>query len=172
MNYIPVQRHRVLSCFLFGTFFTTHCLHFISHRKNMFEQFISPAFWPTAAIGLAVFFIIKKLMQTKIYTNFFLKNKNVILTEKSEPQKTPLPSNRGRSDQSSKSASSCESNESPTTCCKSTSSQNSSCSKEETKRKITIIYGSTTGKSAYFSNKLASKLGEVGPLCCGKTGGR
>jgi len=129
---------------------------------NMFEQFISPAFWPTAAIGLAVFFIIKKLMQTKIYTNFFLKNKNVILTEKSDPHKAPLPSSRGSSDQSSKSVSSCENNESPTTCCKSTSSPNSSCFKEETKRKLTIIYGSTTGKSAYFSNKLALKLGEVG----------
>ena len=52
----------------------------------MFESLVSPAFWPTAFIGLAVFFIIKKLMQTQIYTNFFIKNQKVIL-----PDKTSLP---------------------------------------------------------------------------------
>jgi len=128
----------------------------------MLEHFISPAFWPTAAIGLAVFFFIKKLMQTKIYTNFFLKNKTVILTEKSKPPPVSVPSNHDCDcvDQSSKS-NSCESKELPTTCCK-TSPVPVVCSEKEAEKNFTIIYGSTTGKSAYFSTKLAAKLGKAG----------
>jgi len=128
----------------------------------MLEQFISPAFWPTAAIGLAVFFFIKKLMQTRIYTNFFLKNKNVIHKETPDFPKVPLPSHQGGSYQSLRSESSCESTESPSSCCKSSSSSITTCTKAPIKRNLTIIYGSTTGKSAYFSNKLALKLREVG----------
>jgi len=127
----------------------------------MLEDFISPAFWPTAAIGLAVFFFIKKLMQTKIYTNFFLKNKTVILTEKSKPP--PVSSNHDCDcvQQSSKPSNSCESKELLTTCCK-TSPVPSVCSEKESEKNFTIIYGSTTGKSAYFSTKLAAKLGKAG----------
>jgi len=127
----------------------------------MLENLISPAFWPTAFIGLAVFFIIKKLMQTQIYTNFFLKNKNVILTEKSAP--IPTIPQKTDSDQAITPAdSSCACKESPTECCKSSPSTNTCSPKEESKRNLTIVYGSTTGKSAYFSTKLAAKLSKLG----------
>jgi len=121
----------------------------------MLDNFISPAFWPTAAIGLVVFFIIKKLMQTQIYTNFFLKNKKVILTEKSKTSEV-------KSDKvtnPSSDASECKASQ--TSCCKS-SPDSADCSIEEKGRNVTIIYGSTTGKSAYFSSKLADKLAKLG----------
>jgi len=125
----------------------------------MFESLVSPAFWPTAFIGLAVFFIIKKLMQTQIYTNFFIKNQKVILPDKSSS--LPLKENPAPKDaEMVTSSSDCKA--SPASCCKSSPTTTTCTPTELPKRNITIIYGSTTGKSAYFSSKLATKLGQLG----------
>eukprot|EP00090_Calanus_glacialis_P032052 TRINITY_DN53189_c0_g1_i1.p1 TRINITY_DN53189_c0_g1~~TRINITY_DN53189_c0_g1_i1.p1 ORF type:complete len:703 (+),score=234.91 TRINITY_DN53189_c0_g1_i1:66-2174(+) len=126
----------------------------------MFESLVSPAFWPTAFIGLAVFFIIKKLMQTQIYTNFFIKNQKVILPDKPQPVLGSSPPLK-EEDVVVEDTSSCDCKASPTSCCK--SSPITTCSPTELpKRNVTILYGSTTGKSAYFSTKLATKLGKLG----------
>jgi len=125
----------------------------------MLENFISPAFWPTALVGLVVFFIIKKLMQKELYASLIVKP----TTEVKTPSNTTLPPKK--QDISAPveplPSSSCECKSSPDSCCKSTS--NASCTDSvKPKRNITIIYGSTTGKSTYFSNKLAVKLGKLG----------
>jgi len=126
----------------------------------MLDKFISPAFWPTAAIGLVVFLIIKKLMQTQIYTNFFLKNKKVILKEGSKTltDPPPLPTQNIIPTPSDP----CECKAAPTACCKTTPDSAECSTGDKKERNVTIIYGSTTGKSAFFSNKLASKLTKLG----------
>lgn len=126
----------------------------------MFESLVSPAFWPTALIGLAVFLIIKKLMQTQIYTNFFIKNQKVILSDKSSS--LPLKENPAPKDAEVVVTSSSDCKASPASCCKSSPTTTTCTPTELPKRNITIIYGSTTGKSAYFSSKLATKLGQLG----------
>ena len=89
----------------------------------MLESLVSPAFWPTALIGLVVFFIIKKLMQTEIYTNFFIKSQKVIITEKSKPVPVSSPPSPPKEEEDAEpiidSPSSCECKSSPTSCCKS-----------------------------------------------------
>jgi len=125
----------------------------------MFENYISPAFWPTALVGLAVFLIIKKLMQTQMYTSLLIKSRQT------EPKvaKSKVPANPSPCDLVSQSPKSdCECKQNPNSCCKTKSAKTSVLSDEKSLRKVTIIYGSTTGKSAYFSNKLSSKLSGLG----------
>jgi len=128
----------------------------------MLGNLVSPAFWPTAVVGLVVFFLIKKLMQTELYTKFLIKSQKVQPQANLKTVPTPTPPKPILAQPTpSTSPSECECKSSPTSCCKSNSP--STCSTtEKPKRNVTIIYGSTTGKSAYFSTKLASKLDRLG----------
>eukprot|EP00092_Neocalanus_flemingeri_P005712 GFUD01006152.1.p1 GENE.GFUD01006152.1~~GFUD01006152.1.p1 ORF type:complete len:735 (-),score=197.38 GFUD01006152.1:138-2342(-) len=157
----------------------------------MLEGLISPAFWPTAVVGLVVFFIIKKLMKTEVYTKFFINSHHVSppvkpqgtkdpelpqtkISQPTLPITTTLPNTVTPPNTANSCCKSTPSESSSNGCCNSTpgeSSSNSCCKStpisscsdtEKPPRKVTIIYGSTTGKSAYFSTKLATKLSSLG----------
>jgi len=128
----------------------------------MIENPLSPAFWPTVAIGLAVFLIVKKLLKTNIYSNFFLEARRVQHKEKDLKDSSAVSKDvQSITNEFCSSSSDCKTNKQlSTSCCKSATVNN--LVSENSKRNVTLVFGTTTGKSEHFANLLCSKLEKLG----------